>query len=361
MLNHPKSRLVLIAFAGFSLFAGLWAGTVRLGWDLPVPMRLLPSFHGPLMVVGFLGTLIGLERAAAMGRAWPYGVPLFTAAGVLSLLAGFPFQVGAALVTIGSLFLVAVFVSLYRQSPAAHFITMTLSGAAWVAGNCLWLVGTPLYSAAPWWAGFLVLTIAGERLEIARIVRPSWKARVLFHLNVAVVLSGLGFSLFEFHPGVRIAGVGLAALAIWLLRYDIARLTVRDDGLSRYMAICLLSGYCWLVAGGVMWLFFAPQFQAGPGYDAMLHVIFLGFVFSMIFGHAPVIFPSIVGIALPFSHLFYLHLLLLHASLLLRVGGDLTLSAAVQRWGGLLGVLAVMLFLISNLRAAIIGARNRQP
>lgn len=35
----------------------------------------------------------------------------------------------------------------------------------------------------------------------------------------------------------------------------------------------------------------AGQQVAGPLYDAMLHTFFLGFVFGMIFGHAPIIFP----------------------------------------------------------------------
>ena len=358
MSDQSKNRFVLIAFAGLSLIAGLWAGTIRLGWDLPVPSATLPSFHGPLMVVGFLGTLIGLERAVVMGRWWPYGVPLFTGVGVLSVLAGLPLQVGAALATVGSLLSVFVFVALYRQSPSAHFVTMGLSGGAWLGGNCLWLAGYPLYSAAPWWAGFLVLMIAGERLELSRIVRPSWETRALFHSSVALVLIGLSLSLFQLHTGVRVTGIGLSALALWLLRCDIARRTVREHGLSRYMAVCLLSGYAWLAGGGLLWLLFADQFNAGPGYDAMLHSIFLGFVFSMIFAHAPIIFPSITGIALPYRELHYFHLVLLHLSLCLRVSGDLTLWVPAQRWGGLVNILAVLLFLISNVRSAMMAQPN---
>jgi hypothetical protein len=33
----------------------------------------------------------------------------------------------------------------------------------------------------------------------------------------------------------------------------------------------------------------------------MRHTIFLGFVFSMSFGHAPVIIPAVLGINSPFS------------------------------------------------------------
>jgi hypothetical protein len=149
------------------------------------------------------------------------------------------------------------------------------------------------------------------------------------------------------------------ALALWLFRYDIAGRTVREHGLPRYMAVSLLCGYFWLVAAGMLWITFADDFVAGPKYDAMLHAVFLGFVFSMIFAHAPVIFPSITGLVLPFRRSFYLHLALLHGSLLLRVGGDLALSTAVQQWGGVGNIAAVLLFLFNNLRS-VATARSQQ-
>ena len=51
--------------------------------------------HGPLMVVGFLGTLIGLERAVALGRLWPYGIPMLSGVSALSALVGLPGQLSA--------------------------------------------------------------------------------------------------------------------------------------------------------------------------------------------------------------------------------------------------------------------------
>jgi hypothetical protein len=352
MSKQPKAPFVLIAFAGLSLLAGLWAGIVRLGWELPVPSQTLPFLHGPLMVVGFLGTLIGLERAVAMGYLWPYGAPLFTVLSVLSVLAGAPLELGAILAAIGSLIMLFVFIALYRQSPSAHFVTMALSSAAWVVGNCLWLLGFWLYSVVPWWIGFLVLMIAGERLELSRVMQPSAVTRALFHACTVIVLSGLLYSTVHFPEGIRVAGIGLAALSLWLMRHDVVRRTIREPGLRRFMALCLLTGYFWLAAGGLLWVLFAREFVAGLSYDAMLHSIFLGFVFAMIFAHAPVILPSITGIALPYHPRFYVHLVLLDASLLLRVGGDMTLWVPGQQWGGMLNVLAVLLFLINNIYAA---------
>ena len=64
-----------------ALLFGMWAGLIRLGWVLPVLQPPLPMLHGPLMVCGFLGTLIGLERAVGTGKRWAYAGPALTAAG----------------------------------------------------------------------------------------------------------------------------------------------------------------------------------------------------------------------------------------------------------------------------------------
>ncbi|RME44851.1 MAG: hypothetical protein D6796_11275 [Caldilineae bacterium] len=87
---------------------------------------------------------------------------------------------------------------------------------------------------------------------------------------------------------------------------------------------------------------------AGPYYDAALHTVFVGFVLSMIFGHAPIIFPAVSGRAIPFSPRFYSHLALLHLSLVLRVAGDLGGSLPLRQWGGLLNVAAILLFLLNT-------------
>ena len=89
-------------------------------------------------------------------------------------------------------------------------------------------------------------------------------------------------------------GLALLLIALWLLRFDIARKTVRRTGLTRFIALNLLIGYVWLVVSGLLMLIFGQQ-AAGPVYDAQLHTLFLGFVFGMIFGHTPVIFPAVWG------------------------------------------------------------------
>ncbi len=103
-------------------------------------------------------------------------------------------------------------------------------------------------------------------------------------------------------------GAGLAALCVWLVRYDIARRNLRHPiPLTRYIAICLFTGTLWLGISGLLSLWFGFT-AAGPAYDAVLHSLFVGFVISMIFGHAPIILPALVNISLPFHPAFYLNL-----------------------------------------------------
>jgi len=49
----------------------------------------------------------------------------------------------------------------------------------------------------------------------------------------------------------------------------------------------------------------------------------LGFVFSMVFGHTSIIFPTVPRAAVPYQRSFYLPLALLHLSLALHIGGVL--------------------------------------
>ena len=358
-INSDRRRFILIAFAGISLLTGIWVGVARMGWVLPLPNEQWVVLHGPLMVVGFLGVLIGLERAVALARRWAYAIPVCAGLGTLLALVGAPLPISASLAALAGMFLVAVFIALYRTSPSEHFLVMILSAVAWTVGNILWFTEAAIFALVPWWAGFLVLMIAGERLELSRLRQPPARVRRAFHASVAVILAGLAYALFDVPTGVRICGLGFFVLAIWLLRYDLAWQNTKQPGLARFMAVSLIAGYAWLAVGGILWVGFAPYFSAGPRYDAMLHSIFLGFVFSMIFAHAPIILPTITGLALPFRREFYFHAGLLHLSLAGRIAGDIVLLPALQRWGGLLNAAAIALFLVNNIRAARFGIKER--
>jgi hypothetical protein len=351
-------RMVLMAVVIIILIAAMWAGLIRLGWDWPALRPALPAAHGPLMVSGFLGTLIGLERAVALERRWTYIGPSLSGLGGMLLIVGVRGSSGALLITLGSLGLVAAFLLIIRRHPAIFTVTMGLGALVWLVGNSLWLAGRPIHRVVLWWAGFLLLTIVGERLELSRLLRLSRWQYVTFLTATTLFLAGLIVAQLDLDAGTRLAGLGMLALTAWLLRYDIARRTAHTSGLPRFIGVCLLSGYVWLGVSGVLALRFGGL-VAGPRYDAMLHTLFLGFVFAMIFGHAPVIFPAVLGVPLTFQRRFYVHLGLLHISLVLRVVGDLAGWAAGRRWGGLLNA-AVLLLFLANTAYATRGAQEKR-
>jgi hypothetical protein len=333
--------------AMLALLAALWAGLARLGWNLAPIWPGLPLAHGPLMVSGFLGTLIGLERAVALRERWAYLAPAASGLGGLVLIAGLPGVAGPLLITLGSLGLAVVFVAIVRRHPALYTGVMGAGALAWLAGNLLWVAGWPVNHIVLWWAGFLILTIAGERLELGRLARLTKGSQAAFLGAAGFFLAGLVLLVPFYSTGTRLAGLGMFAIALWLLRHDIARRTVRSPGLPRFAAVCLLSGYLWLGAAGAIALVYGGV-PAGPYYDALLHAIFLGFVFSMIFGHAPIIFPAVLGAPVAFHRFLYAHLVLLHASLLVRVVADLSFAMDARRWAGLVNGVALLLFVAST-------------
>lgn len=360
-MRYLAWRIPLMALSIAGLLGALWAGLVRIGWAWPVGQPALPLAHGPLMVSGFLGSLIALERAVALGRPWAYLPPAVTGLGGVLLMLGAPVQVGAALITLGSLGLVNVFIHIVRSHPALYTRTMFLGAACWAVGNLFWFFGWPVYHIVSWWSGFLVLTIAGERLELGRLIRLPRSAETLFLAAMAVYLLGLVVRMPAFGPGTRLAGAGMLALAAWLLRFDIARHTIRKPGLPRFAAAALLGGYAWLGLGGALALYGGGT-VAGFAYDAELHAVFVGFVFSMIFGHAPIIFPSVLGLPVAFHARAYLPLALLHASLAARILGDFAGWVELRRWGGLLNALAILLYLGFTLVAVLQAKRaDREP
>jgi hypothetical protein len=349
-MTHRIGRLhaSLAGAAILAMLAAIWAGWIRLGWDWPAIQPTLPAFHGPLMVGGFLGTLISLERAVAVKKWWAYLAPIFSALGGLMLIAGLPAihpPLAALLLTFGSAGLVVVFLHIVRLQQNRYHLIMALGAGCWLVGNLLWTGGTPIYRLVLWWAAFLILTICAERLELGRLVRLTRRQENWFLGGTALLILSLAATLVWMQTGTRLVGVSLIWLSIWLWQHDLARRTIRTKGLPRFAAACLLGGYTWLGLAGAWCVIFGNP-AAGTRYDAMLHMIFLGFVMSMIFGHAPIIFPAVLNLQINFQPILYSPLILLHASLALRILADLLLWQSGRLWGGLLNGIAILGFFV---------------
>jgi hypothetical protein len=339
-------RLPLLVAGFASLILGALGGLARLGLEVPVPAPAAVASHGFLMVSGFFGTVISLERAVALRAWWTYGGPLFAALGAIAALSGTPPPYPHAFAFAASLFMLAACVKGWRMQRAAHTFTLVLGAACWMVASAAGLGEVAIPLLAPWWITFLVLTIAGERLELSRLLRRPAHAEPLFSVCVAALLVALATQ------SAPLLGAALLGLAAWLATYDVARRTVRERGLTRYIALCLLSGYVWLAVGGGIALYSGLR-------DAALHAVLLGFVFSMVFGHAPIIFPAVVKLAVPYAPAFYAHLALLHAGLAVRVIGDLAVMPAWRETGAALNAAALALFLLNTIGAVIRGRLRR--
>jgi hypothetical protein len=354
----PVRRVALLLLGGVSLLAGLLGALVLLGVPMPQATVGLGARHGLLLTLGFLGTLIALERAVALGRPWGYLAPLAAGLAGPAMIHGAPTPIVGGLLTVAAVVYVALYVAFDRIEVALHTRIQAVGAVAWLGAGLLVIAGRPTATIVPWLAAFLVLTIAGERLELSRLRRPTVRARRLFIAIVAIFALGVLLTLIIPDVGWRLAGLGLLGLAGWLAINDIARRTVRTPGVTRFVAVALLAGYGWLAVSGIIWLAFGPDLPAAA-YDVLLHALFLGFVISMVFGHAPVILPAVIRTPLPYHPIFYVHLGLLHAGLLLRiVAGDLAGIEAAWRAGGVLNVAALVLFIVVSASSAL-RARRR--
>jgi hypothetical protein len=318
-----------------SMIVALWAGLARIGWPLAAAPRVVVA-HGPLMVVGVMGTVISLERAVALGQTWALAAPTLSLACALGLVFGLPFAPCAWLAAGSALAYFATLVVLGKRAQDLSMLVITGGGAVLLAGSLRWALGEPIFSVLPFWTTWLVLTVAGERLELTRVLPPSRIARALLVTTAVALVASLAM------PAIA-RGIATCALALWLVRFDVARRLVGKSGAPRFTALTLLSGYAWLFVAGVLLVRYGGAI-AGPIYDATTHAFFLGFVFAMIFGHAPVILPAVAKVPLPFHRVFYAHVLLLHAGLAARIGGDVIGDARLRAWGGMANAIAILAF-----------------
>lgn len=361
MTDEPiPARALLLVPGGFALLAGLDAALLLLGLPAPVSAARLTEVHGMLLVLGFVGTLVAVERAVAARRRWCYFAPVCLGLGAVLLTVPAPRYLAAGLLLAGCVGLVATYVPLWRRS-ADIAVLIQAAGALLATGAAmLWLGSVPVADLLGWLAGFLILTIGGERLELARVAMLGARAEALLGAAAAALVAGALAALLWPVVGYAVLGAAVLGITAWLARFDVARRTVRGSGLTRYMAVSLLTGYCWLLVPGLTWLLVGPV-RSGGGYDAVVHAVMLGFVLSMIMAHAPVILPAVLRRPLPYTPAMYWPVALLHLSLLLRVAvGDVRGIGWAVTTGGALNVVAVLAFLGVAVYAAA-RRRVREP
>lgn len=333
-----KSWLLLLV--PLSLLVAFYSALGRVGWNLPIPA--IAAKHGFLMVSGLFGTLISLERSLIMRKIWWLGIPVASAVSVVLVLMqlelqGFWVQLAAAA---GLSFLYLKQALRYRE---IYFAGLLLSGLAWCMSAAVLIAGRGFVAASIWYILFLLFTIVSERMELSKFVaKPGWAQPLLLTLLVLLVLS----QALPFHLGAnQLTGLLMAAVAYWLLSFDMVNINLRKKGFFYFSGSTLFGGYLWLMLSGVL---MALPLAAPYHYDAVLHSFFIGFAFSMLFAHAPIIFPALIKMPVKVFHpFFYFPVFATHALLLLRLYADYSANWQLRKWAGMLQVLVIILFFLS--------------
>lgn len=310
-------------------------GLSRMGWDLGI-LRV-SMHHGAVMVGGFIGTLISLEKIIPLKRKFLVLIPFFSGASIITFFFQEP-EVSFVLLAIASAGLSAVFLTYLIRTKHLIYFVMLCGGLCWLFGN-LTLISHKFYPAAfPWWMGFVLFIITAERLELTQFLPVPASSKWLLIGLLLTYAGGVGYT---FHAGGNLlSAAALIGVAIWLMKYDIVGVSIKKNGLPRFIASSLLCGYIAMLITGV---FLITLGNLAFGYDAVVHTFFLGFTFSMIFAHGPVILPGVLGIsAKPWHPILYAWLIVLHASLVVRLYGDLTINLEVRKITGWTSSVAIL-------------------
>lgn len=347
--HHLACPLVL------TLAAAIAGGLARAG-AVSLPALFSPAIvdHAFLMIAAFFGTVVALERAVALKATWGFAAPLgFLLSGVVDLV-GAP-RAADWLALAAALVFVAMHAALVARQRAPHILVLLAGATALAIGTALRAVDAASPAPVAWWFAFLVLTIAAERLEMTRLLKRRPGAAHALAVVLCALVAGAALGPAAPVAGGALFGVALAALAAWLLAFDVARRTVRAPGLPRYMAVCLLLGYAWLALAGLAWI--AMSTGLAGWRDAALHALGLGFTFSMMLGHAPVILPAVARVKLRFGRAWYLPLAFLHASLVVRLAAGHA-DGALRALGAAGNAAAIAAFALTVAASVVLAHRS---
>lgn len=350
-----RLRLIPLAIAVIAMIFGLWTGLQRLGLPLPGTSYPPSDLHSAFMIAGFLGTVISLERAVAYGRGWAYAAPAFSGFGAVMLISNTPDLAALAFIA-ASAVLLAVTVCIALRQFAMFTVVLAIAAACWTIGTILWASGQSMPSVVGWWLNFLILTIAAERLELSRILRVTSVSQAIFFFLTLLLLVGAARAELG-NSSSPLTAAGLIGFAAWMLHHDIARRTIRQTGQPRFSAYSILLGHGWLAVAGLT-LSATSTGLLMSSYDATIHAVAIGFVLSMIFGHAPIILPAVTGIRIQFSRMSYIPLALLHLSILIRVVSDLVGWTEYRVAGGILTIVALAGYALTVIATTLLTRRD---
>ena len=383
----PRSRMALLVGAGLAALLGLVAALIRADLIHPSDRVPLADLHGGLMVYGFLGAAIGLERAVAYRSggskkpSWGFLAPALGLLGsllcLLSLIvssrAAAPSWVrvelfGGILWTLSMLVLTAMYLAIWHRQPSAEVLIQVLGSLVGLVGAFGWVAGLDASVLAPTWLFFLILTIVGERVELARAVFSDVRLESgILGLSLLTVLM-LPVQAMAPSVGYPLLGLALGLLLLVMASHDVAKGTFRHGGLPGFMGTCMLSAYAWGLLAALIWMA-APLDSSTYWGDMALHALAVGFIMTMVIAHVCMIVPSVIRRPLPFHPLLWGAWALMQVGLLIRLLGAIRLYTPLWKAGNLLNVLGILSMMMTVVYLAARGKqvlaskryRRRQP
>lgn len=146
-------RAIFALVVATLLAAAVAGGLLRAGVALPLPAGAAwPGqavlAHGFLMICGFMGTVIALERAVAVKGRLVFVAPLASALAGVAMLAG-AFAPAAWLAVVAALAFIGVNVVVVERQPAPHSAVLLAGAFAWLVGNLLHALGSRAAAMVP--------------------------------------------------------------------------------------------------------------------------------------------------------------------------------------------------------------------
>lgn len=345
-INYKIIPLLILAM--INLVIGVIIGLYRSGWQIDFLRDDLISWHGPIMTGGFLGTVIILERAIAIRKKWAFIGVIFSGLSVIFFLLGINQLISKSLILLSSLNLIIIYLYALRIDKELHIYTQITGAFFWLIGNILWIYEYYFSHISLWWIAFLLFTISGERLELSKLKQFSNISKNIFISSILLTIISLFSTFYSFNIGSRLLGISFLIFMIWFFKYDIAINMLRNKSLTKFIAICIINGYSWLGISSIIILIKGESIIGNFFYDSFLHSFFLGFVISMIFGHAPIIFPAILRIKINYNPVFYTHLILLNISLIIRIFAGTNNLFELLKLSTMLNSITFLLFVLNT-------------
>lgn len=363
-------RTPIILVVGVTLALGTATALLRINAAAPSALTPLANHHGTLMILGFVGGAISLERAVALRKTWAYLAPGLIITGTLTLTvltltptpsaltttlntvippphSHLPTTLAGGLYATGFLILTITYYHLWLRRRDNAVLIQGLGSLSAIIAALLLARHLPTEIQVPYLLFFPIFTIIGERLELS-LINHSPKSQPITALSLLTFFT-LSFSPLYPQAALTATGLSLLALCGFTARVDVARHTLFQPAVARFSAAGILSGYVWLTIAALIWALTGPT-TSGPLHETLIHAVALGFIMPMIFAHAPIIIPAITHRPLPYHPALWVPLIAMQLGLLIRFAIGITRNIEFMRiWGGTINAAAILAFALITL------------